>query len=148
MIYIIEIFSIVAGIFYIFMGAAKYGWWEGISISGGFMPVVSGAFLVVFAIWMLVEKVKKGDKAEKFQSRCFLPVGAMLLILLCNYLTGMLGACAVVMFLWMKFYEKYSWLKSFMATLMIMAFVYGVFRIWLNVPFPKGFAGNLMAAWR
>lgn len=148
MTYIIEIFSIVAGIFYIFMGAVKYGWWEGISIGGGFMPIVSGAFIVVSSIWMLVEKMKKGASSEKFQIRSLLPVGAMLLILLCNYLIGMLGACAAVMLLWLRFYEKYSWLKSIIVTLIIMAFVYGIFRFWLNVPFPKGVAGVLMAAGR
>ena len=42
MTYIVEIFSIAAGAFYIYMGAAKYGWWKGISISGGFMPIVCG----------------------------------------------------------------------------------------------------------
>ena len=40
MTYIVEVVGIIAGIVYMIMGITKYGVWEGISISGGFMPLV------------------------------------------------------------------------------------------------------------
>ena len=39
MTYIVEVVGIIAGIVYMIMGITKYGVWEGISISGGFMPL-------------------------------------------------------------------------------------------------------------
>lgn len=144
MTYVIEIFSIIAGLFYIYMGATKYGWWDGISIGGGFMPIICGGLVVIFSVLMLISKIKKGEKAEKFDKKAFIPVGAMILILLCNYLVGLIGACAVVAFLWLKIIEKYSWLKSALVSVILFACVYGLFRLWLNVPFPTGLLGSLL----
>lgn len=144
MTYIIEIFSIIAGLFYIYMGAAKYGWWKGISISGGFMPIVCGAFVVIFSVLMLIKKIRTKEKMEKIDLKALLPVGAMALILLCNYLLGLVGACVIVAFLWLKFIEKYSWVKSLIVSVIMFACVYGIFRMWLNVPFPTGLLGEIL----
>lgn len=42
------------------------------------------------------------------------------------------------MFLWMKFLSKYSFLKSIGVSLAFTLFIFGVFRVWLRVPFPSG----------
>lgn len=144
MTYIIEIFSIIAGLFYIYMGAAKYGWWKGISISGGFMPIVCGVLVVIFSVLMLIKKIRTKEKMEKIDLKALLPVGAMALILLCNYLLGLVGACVIVAFLWLKFIEKYSWVKSLIVSVIMFACVYGIFRMWLNVPFPTGLLGEIL----
>ena len=144
MTYIVEIFSIAAGAFYIYMGAAKYGWWKGISISGGFMPIVCGALLVLFSVLMVISKARRGQKAEKIDPKALIPVGAMVLILLLNYLLGLVGACIAVAFLWLRLMEKYSWGKSAFVSLVLFVCVYGIFRMWLNVPFPTGLIGSLI----
>lgn len=144
MTYMIEIFSIAAGIFYVYMGATKYGWWKGISISGGFMPIVCGALLILFSVLMLIAKLKKKEKAEKINPKVFIPMGAMILILLLNHLVGLVGACIVVAFLWLKLIEKYSWVKSTVVSVILFVCVYGIFRMWLNVPFPTGLIGSLL----
>lgn len=144
MTYIIEICSILAGLFYVFMGLVKYGWWKGISISGGFMPILCGGLLTLFSVLMLITKIRKGEKAEKFDSKSLIPMGAMALILLFNYLVGLLGACVIVALLWLRFIEKYSWLKSVTVSIVLFVCVFGIFRLWLNVPFPTGLLGNLL----
>ena len=101
MTYIVEVVGIIAGIVYMIMGITKYGVWEGISISGGFMPLVCGGFLTLFCVLMLISKIKKGEKADSIDKKALIPVGAMIAILLCNYLVGLLGACIVVGFLWL-----------------------------------------------
>ena len=141
MTYIVEVVGIIAGIVYMIMGITKYGVWEGISISGGFMPLVCGGFLTLFCVLMLISKIKKADSIDK---KALLPVGAMIAILLCNYLVGLLGACIVVGFLWLKFVEKFSWAKSLLVSVVMFAAVYGIFRLWLNVPFPTGLLGELL----
>ena len=144
MTYIVEVVGIIAGIVYMIMGITKYGVWEGISISGGFMPLVCGGFLTLFCVLMLISKIKKGEKADAIDKKALIPVGAMIAILLCNYLVGLLGACIVVGFLWLKFVEKFSWAKSLLVSVVMFAAVYGIFRLWLNVPFPTGLLGELL----
>lgn len=144
MTYIVEVVGIIAGIVYMIMGITKYGVWEGISISGGFMPLVCGGFLTLFCVLMLISKIKKGEKADSIDKKVLIPVGAMIAILLCNYLVGLLGACIVVGFLWLKFVEKFSWAKSLLVSVVMFAAVYGIFRLWLNVPFPTGLLGELL----
>lgn len=144
MTYIIEIFSIIAGLFYIYMGAVEYGWWKGISISGGFMPIICGGLVVIFSVLMLVKKIRSKEKMEKIDIKALLPVGAMALILLLNYLLGLIGACIIVAFLWLKFVEKYAWLKSLVISVVMFICVYGIFRMWLNVPFPTGLLGSVL----
>lgn len=143
MTYIFEIFCIIAGIFYIFMGISKYVLWKGISIGGGFMPFICGAALVLLSILMLIDKRKRADNPEKIKPKVFLPVGAMILILLLNYILGLVGACIAVSFLWLKFVEKYSLLKSAGSSVILLIFIYFIFCIWLNVPFPRGLLGSI-----
>lgn len=143
MTYIFEIFCIIAGIFYIFMGISKYVLWKGISIGGGFMPFICGAALVLLSILMLIDKRKRADNPAKIKSKVFLPVGAMILILLLNYILGLVGACIAVSFLWLKFVEKYSLLKSAGSSVILLIFIYFIFCIWLNVPFPRGLLGSI-----
>ncbi|SFP70053.1 Tripartite tricarboxylate transporter TctB family protein [Oscillibacter sp. PC13] len=144
MTYIVEIVSIIAGIAYMLTGILRYGIWKGISIGGGFMPLLCGGLVTLFSVLMLISKIKKGEKAEKFDKKALIPVGAMIAILLCNYLVSLLGACIVVAFLWLKFIEKYSVRKSLLVSVIMFAAVYGIFRLWLNVPFPEGLLGELL----
>ena len=102
------------------------------------MPTIVGTLLVLFCVLMLISKVRRKEKAEKMDLKVLLPIGAMLLILLCNYLLGLLPACILVSFLWLLLIEKYSWKKALLISAIMFVCVYGIFRLWLNVPFPKG----------
>ncbi len=64
MTYIVEVVGIIAGIVYMIMGDYEIRRVEGISISGGFMPLVCGGFLTLFCVLMLISKIKKGEKAD------------------------------------------------------------------------------------
>ena len=141
---VIEIAGILIGLFYVVMGAAKYGVWKGISISGGFMPIVCGGLLVIFCVLMILSKVKKKEHAEKLSPKVLIPLGAMAAILVLNYLVGLIGACIIVAFLWVKFIEKFSWKKSILTAVVLFMFVYGIFRLWLTVPFPTGLLGTII----
>ncbi len=39
---------------------------------------------------------------------------------------------------WLRIMEKYPWRTTLTVTLILSAIVYGVFVVWLAVPFPKG----------
>ena len=142
--YIIEIIGIVAGLFFCIMGVAKYGLWEEITILGGFLPAVCGAATALLSALMIRAKIKRGDKAESFDIKSLIPVGAMILILLCNYLVGLMGACLVISLLWLRFVEKISRIKSILICAVFFAFMYAIFRVWLRVPLPTGLLGQLL----
>lgn len=144
MTFIVEILGIIFGLFYVIMGVTKYGLWEGKTILGGFLPTVCGGLLAVLCVLMIISKIKRGDKSAAFDKVAFLPVIAMIAILLVNTLIGLLPACIVVSLLWLRFVEKYSWKTSVIASAILFAFMYAIFSMWLNVPFPKGLIGELL----
>lgn len=142
--YIVEIVSILAGAVFVFLGLTKYGVWKGISISGGFMPVLCGGLVIIFSVLMIFSKIKRKGKAEKIPLAALIPVGAMLLILAFNALFGLIGACVAVSFLWLKIIEKYTWRRSIIVSVFLFIFIYGVFKLWLKVPFPMGLLENIL----
>lgn len=142
--YIVEIICIAAGLLFIIMGVNDYGLWKGISISGGFMPLFVGTLIILFSVALLIAKFRRKEKAEKIDPKAFIPVGAMLLILVLNWLIGLMGACVVMSLLWLRFVEKYSWKTSIITTICIFAATYGIFKLWLNVPFPTGLLGEIL----
>lgn len=144
MTFLIEILGIILGVFYAFMGITKYGIWEGKTILGGFMPTVCGSALAILCVLLIISKIKRGEKGMKFSPVALLPVAAMLAILLVNLLIGLLPACIVVSALWLRFIEKYSWKTAVIASLILFAFMYGIFGMWLNVPFHQGLLGELL----
>ena len=142
--YIIEILGIISGLIYVLIGTTKYGLWKGITIAGGFVPTVVGGLVLILSILMIISKSKRNEKADPFEKKALIPVAAMVVILLCNLLVGLLPACMVVSFLWLRFIEKYSWKSSILSTAFLWIFIYLVFRLWLNVPFPTGLLGELL----
>ena len=144
MTFIVEIIGAILGLFYVFMGVTKYGLWEGKTILGGFMPTVCGGFLAVLCILMIISKIKRGEKGVVFDKVAFLPVIAMIVILLVNLVIGLLPACIVVSLLWLRYVEKYSWKTAIITSVILYVFMYGIFGMWLNVPFPKGLLGELL----
>ena len=144
MAYVVEVICIIAGLAYMLTGIFRYGVWKGITINAGFMPLFCGSIITLLGVLMLISKVKKGVRAEKFDMRALYPVGAMILILICNYFTGLIGACFVVALIWLRFVEKFSWKSSVIAAVILLIATYGIFRMWLNVPFPKGIIGEML----
>ncbi|MDO5400327.1 MAG: tripartite tricarboxylate transporter TctB family protein [Eubacteriales bacterium] len=142
--FIIEIIGILTGLFYVIMGVTKYGLWAGITINGGFMPAVCGGLVSILCVLQIITKIKKGVKPDTFDPKAMVPVAAMVLILVCNALIGLLPACMAIAFLWIKFIEKYSWKTSLVVTVILYLATYGIFKLWLNVPFPTGLIGELL----
>lgn len=62
----------------------------------------------------------------------------LLFLLGCIYLAGFLPAVPAFLFLFLKFQGKHSWRVSILTSLVVLAFVYGMFGIVLSVEFPGG----------
>jgi len=138
---IISILSILVSVFWIQQGLFQYQFWGKDSPGGGFIPVLFGVIVAAASVSVLLRRREKSGDYKSIELTSFIPVaGAVAGILLLQFF-GILPAVLLFTFLWMKFLSKYSWLKSLAVSLIFSAFIIGVFRMWLHVPFPKGIFG-------
>jgi hypothetical protein len=123
--------------YWFYMGVAKYGLWFDGGPGGGFMPVFSSVFAALFALFLL----KRGDAVSSIPYSAYIPVGMVILAVGLTWIIGMLPALAVVLFLWFWQLEQFSLSRSALLTVIPMAVVVAIFRVWLRVPFPTGIFG-------
>lgn len=118
----------------------QYGFWEGGRPEGGFIGVIFGTIVLVFAIIMGLRVLIRKDIKLSFQfnKSSAIPVLAAVLCVFFIYLFGIAAAVFLFIALWMRFISKYAWKKTIVVSLVFTLFVYGVFRLWLGVPFPTG----------
>ena len=56
----------------------------------------------------------------------------------------MIPSLLIFVFLWLKVYEKQSWVTTLVSLAIVAFIVIGCFRIWLDIQFPIGFIGELI----
>lgn len=120
--------------------------WKGMSLGGGLIPSIASGIMVVLLIVRIVnrfrtEKINGAYFKETFKDfdwRALIPIAIGIGIVVGIKLIGMLLSLTIMLFCWLKFLSKYSWLKSLVVTVCVMAVLYGIFKAWLMVPLPKG----------
>jgi len=147
---------LIAGL-WMYMGISEYGMWiPGVSADTGFIPTVFGAIVLLFSIVKLVKDIKayRQSRAEAtaeakklsvmevlVKLKPLLPaLTAVLAILLIKFL-GMVIGTFLSLFFYMKVVNNDKWIKSIWVPAVITLFFYGVFVLWLKVPFPRGIFG-------
>lgn len=135
------IFSIIMGIYWTICGFG-YGFWVRKGPGGGFFPVLAGIMAVIFGSLMLINS-RKDKSSSAFPWKTLLPVAAIVMLMLCSYLVGLIISIAIYVFLWLKFIEKYKILNSLIIGICCAAIIYGIFVVWLQVPLPTGMLGIL-----
>ncbi|MGE4585143.1 MAG: tripartite tricarboxylate transporter TctB family protein [Sphaerochaeta sp.] len=138
---VLVVIEIIVAIVWIQQGIVRYDFWEKGRPGGGFVPVVFAIIVLVAALAILIKTVfgKKKEKTAAFQSSAFIPVAAAVLG---GFMLQVVGiALSVFLFttIWMRFLSKYSWVKTLLTSAIFTAFIYGIFGMWLRVPFPRGF---------
>ncbi len=142
----IVISAIFVAVVWIQQGIVRYGFWEDGKPGGGFVPVVFASIVLVVAIAILIRELfgKKSTKESyRFQAGAYLPAAAAVIG---AFMIQVLGIVAAVFFfaaIWMRYLSKYSWIKTLLSSAIFTLFIYGVFRLWLQVPFPQGFIYQL-----
>ena len=137
----ILIIEMLIAIVWIQQGVVRYDFWEEGKPSGGFVPIIFGVVVLGVAIAILIREISGKTKMKsdyRFQLSHYIPalsaiVGAFLL-----QLVGIAAAVFFFIAIWMRYLSKYTWVKTLVTSLIFTAFIYGVFRMWLQVPFPKG----------
>jgi hypothetical protein len=134
--YIMEIIFILIGLVSVYLGYAEYEFWIKTVPGGGFMPILAGVLIILISMLVIFDK-KQGQKL-KVNIKAFYPVFAILAALAFNILVGVLPAITAMVFAWLKWIEKYSYKTAIIVAIITSACAYGIFWVWLRVPFPTG----------
>lgn len=135
--YLLPLFITLAGLFFVAYSLKNYQFYS--PTQGpmqGFMPTVLGCLLAVSGIASFVQAKNEDDKALDIKN--WSVVLAMGLVLIFNFIIGTLPSVTIFLIVWLKFISKYDWKMTLLVTCIIMAFVVGVFLIWMDIPFTQG----------
>lgn len=136
---VFPIFTIIAGIYWIIEGFS-YGVWIRKGPGGGFMPILGGVLAIIFTIIYLITN-RKDDSPSGFTIKAFLPVVALITLVLCSFVVGVIISIAIFVFVWLWKIEKYKISSSVITGIVCSSILYGIFVAWLRVPLPKGILG-------
>ena len=124
------------GLVWVIVGIAYHGWWIDGRPGSGFFPSLVGGLLVFVSVITAWEELKESDPSF-FPFHLF-PIAAVVAIVLLVLLIGFFPALTLYVFSWLKWYEKYTGRLAALITVVTIASMYGVFSLWLRVPFPGG----------
>lgn len=143
---VIVIIEIIVAIVWIQQGIVRYDFWESGKPGGGFVPVIFASLVLGAALAILIREVfgKKNKKETyTFEPSAFMPVAAAVLGAFMIQVVGIVLSVFLFTSIWMRFLSKYSWVKTLISSILFTLFIYGIFRLWLRVPFPQGFIFQL-----
>lgn len=130
------------GLFWAVVGVAQYGWWVDGRPTSGFFPVIVGVLLAAVSILAVVNEFR--HERPLFAVSHLYPVLAAVGVVLGALLIGFFPALTLYTFLWLKLYERYDTRFSLLTTAVTIGAMYGVFSLWLRVPFPRGLIIDLV----
>lgn len=138
---VISFFCILVGGFWAYKGLFTYGIWVDKGPGGGFLPVTIGLLIILLTLAQLRKSFKLPYQKIHISSRILIPIITCLAAVILTEFLGLIVTMTVMTIFWLKVIEKYSWHKSTITGVVTGAFLYGVFTVWLQVIFPKGFIG-------
>ena len=139
---IAPILTIALGALWIGIGIVDTGIWVDGRPTSGFFPSLAGALLVFVSVLAIRDELAT-DSPEFFGMHLY-PVIAAVSVVLLALVIGFFPALALYAFLWLWKYEAYSLRFSLMVSAISIGAVYGIFRLWLRVPFPQGLIQRLV----
>ena len=124
-------------IVWLVVGLGEFGFWvEGTGPSPAFVPTIVSVLLLAMYVIQFIRSFKEAP--SKYHKDEFLFIGALVILLACVYIIGMLPSMTIFLLVWMKGVEKAPWSHTLIVTVGTMAVLIGVFAIWLQVRFPMG----------
>ena len=133
---ILPVITAALGVLWTVVGITQYGWFEDGRPLPGFFPIIVGVLTAGVSIIAILGERK--TTPPKFLVTHLYPFLAAVAVVLLAMLIGFFPALLIYVFAWLKGYEKYSWKFSILTTAATIGGVYGIFALWLRVPFPMG----------
>ena len=121
----------------------QFGFWN--PLRGGtpaFMPICIATVLLISSSVMLLMSFK--DEKPAYTPLCFLFLLICLSIIGLSAVFGFLPSLLLFVLLWLKLVEKAPWKGTLIVFASLAVLGYGLFEIWLRVPFPKGLLLELL----
>jgi hypothetical protein len=134
---LIPLCSGLLAVFWIGYGLTRHGFWD--SLKGplpGFVPVLMAGVLLVVSVLGIPGSVKAKNEPDRLENWTILLASGGTFGFV--FLIGMIPALMVFVFVWLKFYEKIGWKNTLTILFISFGITYGVFIMWLGVPFPHG----------
>ncbi|NDL67506.1 tripartite tricarboxylate transporter TctB family protein [Anaerotalea alkaliphila] len=138
---LLPVATLLIGATWLWLGIYEYGFWLK-GPGGGFFPAIVGGLMILASVVSLFQEMNKKGFGYKWVTA--LPLAACVLILVFSQVFGMLVSVFVYLIGWLKLFEKYSWKSTIAVSAGTMAFIYGAFVKWLQIPFPKGLVFQLL----
>lgn len=138
---IVPLVTFFIGAVWAYLGIFKYSWMNEGTPGSGFFPTIIAVLLMVASLIALINDFK--SEKVVYLKRYMYPIIAVLAIVLASYLIGLTLSIFLYLIYWLGFYEKYPMKLTMVFSISTTVVVYGVFVLWLKVPFPTGFLGIL-----
>ena len=135
----------IVGAVFAYLGLKVYGFWH--PRRGplpGFYPSLMGMILIVVSFAGFLKSFK--DAPPTLERRNWYVVLAVVFVIAFSYVIGLLPSLASYILVWLIVVQKTAWKTVITTLLSISAIVYGVFILWLQVPFEAGIIYNSL--WR
>lgn len=148
---ILDALLVCVGAYWLFTSLTTLQMWKGISIGNALIPTAaSGIFIILLLIHLIgiirKERINKEYFLISFQAVAWkemIPLGIGVASLAGTYLAGIMLMMALMLFCWLKFLSGYKPGYSALVTAVVMACIYGIFKLWLKLPLPQGLLGIL-----
>jgi len=157
----INMLMFLMGGYWVQQGVVVYKFWPKGLPGSGFMPAIFGAFLMILSGFLAIVAVKKRvgetdkgtvDKKQQKESkvndtkyptwiRPLVPAVYSMLSIVLMVTVGVLPTIFLTAFIWLLVVSKIKLGKSLFVSVIVTLCVYGVFVLWLRIPFPRGVFG-------
>lgn len=142
---VIPVITFALGVLWFLYGLRFYGWWGDNGPASGFFPSIIGVILAGVSILAFLGA--RGKESPDYHKASFHPLLAALVTVGAALVIGFFPALFLYILGWLRFYEKFQWRKSLITAILTTALCYGVFVMWLQVPFPSGLVLNLITGY-
>ncbi|MCF7946046.1 MAG: tripartite tricarboxylate transporter TctB family protein [Spirochaetia bacterium] len=133
---IFPIITGIVGVLWIIIGLTNHDWWVEGRPQSGFFPSIVGGLLLFISFLAVINELKE-EKTVFLLSHIYPVLAAVGMVVLAQ-LVGFFPALILYVFGWLKWFEKYRLVFSTLTALITGAAMYGIFYMWLRVPFPEG----------
>ena len=141
---LVPIVTLAIGVLFAVISFGQYGFWDSTAMkpTKGFFPGIISVALIALSVLAFINGLKSPN-AEFKLINWYVPA-AVLLIIGSTYVIGMIPSLLIFVFLWLKVYEKQSWVTTLVSLAIVAFIVIGCFIICFDIQFPIGFIGELI----
>lgn len=134
---LIALACIIISVVWIYLGVTKYGLWDPkTGPMSGFFPTIVGGVLLLASVIYFIKSFSLGSTT--YDKPALYLMIALVVIYVASMIFGFLPTLLVFYIFWLKVMEKLPLKTIVISTVVVSAIVYGVFSVWLGVPFPEG----------